>query len=114
LRNDLPWAAEVFLESYREIRDGTSEDAERVLSRLLRMVKSVLRGPFLEEMTGGSKDAYFLAKELPRLIDRAIRPILESAASCENSDINDREDETKERTAPQRKSVPDHKQSKLG
>ena len=83
LRNDFPWLAEIFTESYREIRDGNAESAERVLFRLTRTIKTLMRGPLMEEMSGGSKDAFVFARDLPRLVDRAIRPMLKQAEPVE-------------------------------
>ena len=89
LRNDFPWLSEIFIKSYREIRNSDSVDAEQILLRLHRVVRSLTRGPFLEEMAGGSKDTYRLVRDLPMLIDRAIRPMIKTAnnpekASAEN------------------------------
>jgi len=76
LRNDLPWLAELILESYREIRDGGPDEAEKAMDRLHRAIEYTMHGPMMREMHGVSKDMFMLVEELPMLLDMAIEPLL--------------------------------------
>lgn len=68
VREEMPWLSEVLVQLYRE---AASQNIEGVI-RLRRSMRSILRGPFIEEMMGGSKRSHFLAMELPMIVDRAI------------------------------------------
>jgi len=76
LRDDFPWLAELFTESYREIRDGGPEVAERALNRLRRAVKYLSRGTMVREFMGNSKDAMVMMEELPMILDMSLHHIL--------------------------------------
>jgi hypothetical protein len=69
LRDDFPWLYEVIIEVYREVRDGDSKTAQRAIERLRRVMKSLGRGPFMEEFAGPSKEAHMLMMELPMMFD---------------------------------------------
>nr|WP_319390454.1 toll/interleukin-1 receptor domain-containing protein [uncultured Cohaesibacter sp.] len=73
LREDFPWLAELFAESYREIRDGGPDAAELVLNRLRRSIKHMRHG----EMMGGSKEAIMMMEELPMLLDMTFHNMFE-------------------------------------
>ncbi|MCG6122046.1 MAG: toll/interleukin-1 receptor domain-containing protein [Microvirga sp.] len=77
LREDFPWLAEIFAESYREIRDGGPDVAEVILQRLQRSVKNLSRGGMMREMMGGSKEAIMMIEELPMLIDMTLHHLIE-------------------------------------
>lgn len=72
VRDDYPWLAELLLESYREIRDGGPNEAERTVTRLRRSVKQLSRGSMMREMIGNSKDAMFMLDELPMFLDMTL------------------------------------------
>lgn len=78
IREQMPWLAEVIIESYRELRTANSVEAMKIAHRLNRITKYTLRGPFGESFLMRSKSMHKLAMELPHLIDRAIQPVLEA------------------------------------
>lgn len=94
LREDFPWLAELFVESYREIRDGGPEIAETVLHRLQRSVKSLYRSGMTREMVDGSKDAIILLEELPVLLDKTLHYLVErtQAMPPERDEIDESQD----------------------
>lgn len=68
IRDDFPWLYEVIIEAYREVRDGDPKAAQRAIERLRRVMKSLARGPFMEEFAG-SKDAQMMMMEFPMMLD---------------------------------------------
>lgn len=92
LKEDFPWLTELLTESYREIRDGGTEVAEKVLHRLLRTTKNMSRGKMMHEMLGSSKDAIFMMEELPMFLDMTLHHMIER----NNPMPPDIEDEEKE------------------
>lgn len=72
VRDDYPWLAELLLESYREIRDGGPNNAERVIARLRRSVKQMTRGGMMRELVGNSQEAMFMFNELPMFLDMTL------------------------------------------
>ena len=72
LRDDFPWLYEIFVEAYRDVRDGDSKAAQRAIERLRRVVKHIGRGPFMEEYGGSSKEAHMMMMELPMMLDRLL------------------------------------------
>lgn len=72
VRDDYPWLAELLLESYREIRDGGPNNAERAIARLRRSVKQMTRGGMMRELVGNSKEAMFMLDELPMFLDMTL------------------------------------------
>lgn len=77
LKEDFPWFTELLTESYREIRDGGPEVAERVLHRLLRTTKNMGRSKMMHEMAGSSKDAMIMMEELPMFLDMTLHHMIE-------------------------------------
>jgi hypothetical protein len=77
VKEDFPWLTELLTESYREIRDGGPETAERVLHRLLWSVKHLSRGNIMREMMGSSKEAVYLMEELPMFVEMTLRHLIE-------------------------------------
>ncbi len=73
LREDVPWLAEIFVETYREIRSGGAERTEQSIQRLRRIMKMMRKGPFFEMfMIEESKEAHMMMMELPMFIDEAL------------------------------------------
>lgn len=72
VRDDFPWISELLAESYREIRDGSLDTADRVLHRLHRSLKYLTRGPMMREMMGGSKESMMMMEELPMFLDHVV------------------------------------------
>jgi hypothetical protein len=77
LKEDAPWLTELLTESYREIRDGGPEAAERVLLRLQRTTNQFMRGKMMPEMFGSSKDAMFMMEELSMFLDMTFHQLIE-------------------------------------
>lgn len=77
LKEDFPWLTELLTESYREIRDGGPEAAERVLYRLRRSVKHLSRSSMMREMMGSSKEAMFMMEELPMFLEMTMHHMIE-------------------------------------
>jgi hypothetical protein len=69
-RDDFPWLYEVLVEAYRDVRDGDAKAAQKAIERLRRVTRVMGRGPFMEEMLGGSsKEAHMMMMELPMMLD---------------------------------------------
>lgn len=77
VRDDLPWLAEILVESYREIKGASPAEMERVTGRLVRVVKNMTRHPMMREWMMSSKDAMILAEELPMLLDRTMHRMID-------------------------------------
>ena len=68
-RDDFPWLYEIVMEAYREVRNGDSKAAQKVIERLHKITRAMRRGPFLDEIAGGSKEAHMMMMELPMMLD---------------------------------------------
>lgn len=77
LKEDFPWLAELLTESYREIRIGGPEAAERALHRLHRLTKNIQRRKMMRELIGSSKEAIYVIEELPMILDMALHHMIE-------------------------------------
>jgi TIR domain len=86
LREDFPWLAELLTESYREIRDRGPKAADRVLSRLHRSIQAMSHGPFMREMMGSSKEAFWMMEELPMMLDMTIRRMRERPVTSKGTE----------------------------
>ena len=91
LREELPWLAELLTESYREIRDGGPEEAERVFHRLRRSVRHLARGS-MREMMGGSKEAMFMMHEFPMFLEMALHNVFERSGPSKSVEAETSED----------------------
>lgn len=85
-REDFPWMAEVLTEAYREIRDGSPDNAERTLIRLRRMMKHMMHSKMFFELSGGSKHLMMMAEELPMILDMAVHRIMPEKPSKNEKD----------------------------
>jgi hypothetical protein len=83
-RDRMPWLAEVFVESYRELKNAKPEEAREIGHRLMRVVKQITRGPFGERLVRRSKAGHVLLMELPHFVDRAISLKVEAAQITES------------------------------
>lgn len=84
LREDMPWLAEIFIETYRDIRAGGLERAEQAIHRLRRIMKRMRKGPFFEMfMMEDSKEAHMMMMELPMMIDETLHRYLHHRPSSE-------------------------------
>lgn len=73
LREELPWLAEIFTESYREIRSGSAAQTEATYLRLRRLIKELSHGhPMLRDFMGDNKESDMMLRELPHVIDRVL------------------------------------------
>lgn len=58
LKDEFPWLTELLVESYREVRDGGPETADRVAHRLHRSITLIMRGSMMRELVSGSKEIF--------------------------------------------------------
>jgi len=72
VRNQMPWLAEILVETHRELKGASPEEAQEIAKKLLRLVKHIMRGPFGERIISRSKSGEFLMMELPRILDNAL------------------------------------------
>jgi len=77
IRDRIPWLAEVLLESHRELKIASAEEAREIGHRLMRLVKQTMRGRFGERFMGRSKADDVLMMELPMFIDRVVSSRIE-------------------------------------
>jgi hypothetical protein len=77
LRDDMPWLYELAMEGNRAVREGNAETIEREMKRLRRFSELMLRGPFMEESSYGSKDTHMFAMEFSRMLERILARTLE-------------------------------------
>lgn len=77
VRDDIPWFYEIALEAYHAMRVGDHAAAERELRRIERMSEMMARGPFLEGLGLGDKEAHMLLMEMPRMMHHLIRRSME-------------------------------------
>ncbi len=85
-REDLPWLAEILTETYREIRDGRSEMAERTIARLPRMMEHMMHSKMFFELSGGSKELMMLTEDLPMMLEMALHRIIPDRNSPDDQD----------------------------
>lgn len=89
VRDDFPWLYELVMETYRLVRDGDQKQALKAIERLRRVLKGLDRRLFLE-LSGGSKEASIMLKELPMMLDHFLHRFevrrLRGAVPEENSD----------------------------
>ncbi len=69
LRDDFPWLYEIFVGTYRDVRDGDLKAADRAIDRLRRIMKALGRGQLMDEFAGSSKEAQVMMMELPMMLD---------------------------------------------
>lgn len=77
VRDDMPWLYELSMEVYRAAKDGDADAIEREIKRLRRFSELMMRGPFMEELGFGGKDAHIFAMEFPRMLEHTLRRTLE-------------------------------------
>lgn len=73
VREDLPWLAEVIVETYREMKGAEPKDAQRAFDRLRRVMKVTGRGPMAEFAT--SEESHMMLRELPMMLDHFMHRI---------------------------------------
>lgn len=76
LRDDMPWLSEMLVELYREIKNGGPIEQEKAIHRARRMMKMLGRGPFMEDLAGGSKETHMMMREVPMLLERLLHRTL--------------------------------------
>ena len=73
IREDLPWLAEILVESYREMRERNSPGSvQRAVRKLRRIISNIARRDVMFELAGPSKDAHVVMMELPRVLDHML------------------------------------------
>jgi len=89
LRDELPWLAELFFETYREIRNNDALKAEKAIHRLRRVIKMTRKGPMMDMfMMEESKEAHMLFMELPMILDETLHRYLDKAPRISNEKDN--------------------------
>lgn len=94
IRDRMPWLAEVMVESYRELKTASVDDAREIGHRLMRIVKQTTRGPFSERLIGRNKSNHMLMMELPHLVDRAIALRVEARQFSGDVELENSTDES--------------------
>jgi len=72
IRDRMPWLAEILLETHRELKGASFQEANEIGRRLGRLIRTILRGQFAERAFIRNKYDSILLKEMPHLIDRAM------------------------------------------
>ena len=86
VRDDMPWLSEMLTETYREIKNGSPVEQEKAIHRIRRMIKMLDRGPFLDELVGGSKESYMIIREVPMLLDRVLHRSISHSRKSESEE----------------------------
>lgn len=89
VRDRMPWLAEVLVESHRELKTASVEEARDIGQNLMRIVKYTTRGPFGQKMMNRGKSGHMMMMELPHLVDRAISFRINSREPINNSEPKD-------------------------
>lgn len=84
VRDDFPWLAEVLVESYREIKAASPNEIERVVNRLIQLVKGMTRHPMIREGMLSSKDSMMFAEELPMMLDMTMHRMIDRKRARRN------------------------------
>lgn len=72
VRDQLPWMAEILVETYREIKMASPVEIEAISERMRHLFKNVLFHPMFREMAGSSRESIMLLEDLPITIDIAL------------------------------------------
>lgn len=76
IRDDAPWLYELAMEIYRAVISGEPNKIEREMSRLHRLSRFIMRGPFMEEFGFGSKESHMFLMEFPRMLEKMLEQML--------------------------------------
>lgn len=93
VRDDLPWMYEIIMEAYRQAKHGNINEARESFRQLRQIGKSMMRGPWLEEMEIHPKELDMLMMELPVFMDRYLRRF---EAKTKKNKIRSKKDESEE------------------
>jgi hypothetical protein len=88
VRDRMPWLAEVLVESHRDLKNATPEEAREIGQRLMRVIKITTRGPFGERLMGRNKSGHILIMEMPHFVDRAISFRIESRQIADGKEVD--------------------------
>jgi len=80
-RDELPWLFEIAVEAYRFSMLGNVKAERRTLESLMSASEMVSHGPFLRDMTRGSKDLHMLLRDLPLLLGSVILAGIDPSSS---------------------------------
>ncbi len=80
IREDFPWLAELLTEAYREIRDSKRDERIHVINRIKRTIRDMTHHPMLREFSGGSKEAFMMAEEMPMMLDMVLSRYAENVS----------------------------------
>ena len=71
--------AEVPVDSHRELKTATANEAMEILHKLRRAVKASIQSRFAKRVMVDNKGAYIMMMELPHLIDRVMHDRFEDS-----------------------------------
>ena len=75
-KDDLPWLYEMAVEVYRTIKSGDRAAIEKEVPRIHRFAEFLAHGPFVDELTFGSREAHMACVEFPRTLERMVERAL--------------------------------------
>jgi hypothetical protein len=81
VREDMPWLYELAMEVYRAAKSGDSDAIKTEMKRLQRFSKTMMRGPFMEEMGYMEKDSYMFVREFPMMLEHTLSRALSAKPS---------------------------------
>ena len=77
-KNEMPWIYEIGIETLRNIKASKSLKDKELISRdFERILEISIHSPYFEELIMKNKEDYRLYRELPHLLERALRRIIE-------------------------------------
>lgn len=72
-KEELPWLYELGVELYRALRGDDRQQINRALKSFNTTFELIVSDPFLHDFAGPEgEDAFFMARQLPKIIDRVI------------------------------------------
>jgi hypothetical protein len=90
-RDDFPWLYEMGLEAYRLSKRGSVEHVRDALEAFRDAADATVRGPYMDEMGIGGKEAHMMMRELPMLIDHQIHRTLSRLGKKRSQPLSPRE-----------------------
>jgi len=81
IRDEAPWLYELAMEVYRAAKSNDPEAIEREMTRLRRIVKFTMRGPFMEEFGFMGKESHIFLMEFPHMLESLLMRTLEQTKS---------------------------------
>jgi len=77
VKNDIPWIYDIGVETLRRIRDAkNSKEKELAAMDFERIIEISIHNPYFEDTIMGNKEDFRIFRELPHLLDRALRRMI--------------------------------------